>query len=203
MYSSASSRSHYVAVVTLLDQLDPKEYNWERFSVILEGRRSLPSGELGVLFDMPKSSIEFSGIVSKFSMDRTRAGSLWVNSQTFANLARRILEFLHDKWVCNPYTLALIQILDLDSRCFTDILYVHTKIPYEFQSPTYYGVGKLAFNLLPILLSRIKALGGSQVHEVTAFLRSHPPFYLIKNDPLELEKVKATQAIEEFLKVRF
>ena len=37
--------------------------------------------------------------------------------------------------------------------------------------------------------------------EVTALLRSHPPFYLINNDPLELEKVKATQAIEEFLKV--
>jgi hypothetical protein len=68
-------------------------------------------------------------------------------------------------------------------------------------STTYYEVGKLAFNLLPILLSRIKALGGSKMHEVTAFLRSHPPFYLIENDPLELEKVKATQAIEEFLKV--
>jgi hypothetical protein len=66
---------------------------------------------------------------------------------------------------------------------------------------TYYEVGKLAFNLLPILLSRIKALGGSQVHEVTVLLRSHPAFYLIENDPLEYEKVKAAQAVEEFLKV--
>ena len=66
---------------------------------------------------------------------------------------------------------------------------------------TYYEVGKLAFDFLPILLSRIKALGGSQVHEITAFVRSHPPFYLIKNDPLELEKVKVVQAIKEFLKV--
>jgi hypothetical protein len=66
---------------------------------------------------------------------------------------------------------------------------------------TYYEVGKLAFDLLPILLSRIAALGGSQVHEVTDLLRSHPAFYLIENDPLELEKVNATQAIEEFLKV--
>ena len=65
---------------------------------------------------------------------------------------------------------------------------------------TYYDVGKLAFNLLPILLSKIEALGG-KVHEVTAFLQSHPPFNLIKNDPLEFEKVKAMQAIEEFLKV--
>ena len=60
----------------------------------------------------------------------------------------------------------------------------------------------MAFNLLPILLSRIKALGESQVHEVTVLLR-RLLFPLIKNDPLELEKVKAMQAIEEFLKVRF
>jgi hypothetical protein len=92
--------------------------------------------------------------------------------------------------------------LEFDSRRFTDIANVHTRIPYEFnENLTYYGVGKLAFNLLPILLSRIQALGGSRVHEVTAVLRSYPPLYLIKNDPLELEKVKATQAIEEFLKV--
>jgi hypothetical protein len=103
----------------------------------------------------------------------------------------------------------LIRIVDVDSRRFTDILDVHTKlryglggsISYQVETPTFYGVGKLAFNLLPILLSKIQALGGSRVHEVTALLRSHPSFYLIENDPLELEKVKATQAIEEFLKV--
>ena len=39
------------------------------------------------------------------------------------------------------------------------------------------------------------------MHEVTAFLQSRPPFHLIEDDPLKLEKVKATQAIEEFLKV--
>ena len=54
---------------------------------------------------------------------------------------------------------------------------------------------------LPILLSRIKALGGSEVHEVTVLLRSHLSFYLIKDDPLGSEKVKATQGIEEFWKV--
>jgi hypothetical protein len=61
--------------------------------------------------------------------------------------------------------------------------------------------GKLVFNILPILLSRIKALGGSHVHEVTVLLRRHPAFYLIENDPLRLEKVKAAQAIEEFSRV--
>ena len=77
---------------------------------------------------------------------------------------------------------------------------MHTLIPTKLTS--YYEVGKLAFNLLPILLSRIKALGGSlQVHQVADLLRSQPDFYLIENDPLELEKVKAAQAIEGFLKV--
>jgi len=76
---------------------------------------------------------------------------------------------------------------------------MHTLIPTE--RTTYYEVGKLALNFLPILLSRIKTLEGSQVHEVTALLRSHPAFYLIKNDPLELQKVEAMQAIEDVLKV--
>jgi len=39
------------------------------------------------------------------------------------------------------------------------------------------------------------------VYEVMVLLRSQPAFSLIKNDPLELQKVKATQAIEDFLKV--
>ena len=97
--------------------------------------------------------------------------------------------------------LPVIQMLECDSRCFIDIVDAHTPIPSVRTNITYHEVGKLAFNILPILLSRIKAIGGSQVHKVTVFLRSHPPFSLIKNDPLELEKVKATQAVEEFLKV--
>ena len=66
---------------------------------------------------------------------------------------------------------------------------------------TYYEVGKLAFALLPILLSRITALEGSRVHEITLLLRSLPAFNLIEGDPLGLEKIEASQAIEEFLKV--
>jgi hypothetical protein len=63
---------------------------------------------------------------------------------------------------------------------------------------TYYEVGRLAFDLLPILLSRIEGTAVSQVHDILLGL---PTFYLIKNDPLGLEKVKAAQAIEEFWQV--
>jgi len=63
---------------------------------------------------------------------------------------------------------------------------------------TYYEVGKLAFNLLLILLSRIDGPAVSKVHNI---LLGFPTFDLIQNDPLRLEKVEATHAIEEFLKV--
>ena len=63
---------------------------------------------------------------------------------------------------------------------------------------SYYEVGKLAFDLLPILHSRIKGPAVSQVHDILLWFR---PFYLIENDPLVWEKVRVTQAIKEFLKV--
>ena len=66
---------------------------------------------------------------------------------------------------------------------------------------SYDEVEKLALDLLPILLSRIKALGGSQACKIAVFLQSQPPISLIENDPLEVQKAKATQAIEDFLKV--
>ena len=74
---------------------------------------------------------------------------------------------------------------------------MHTLIPGEFGT-TYYKVGKLVFDLLPILLSRIKGPAVSQVHDI---LLGFPTLDLIQDDPLGLEKVKAMQAIEEFLKV--
>ena len=95
----ASSQSHYyLAVVTLLDQLDPKEYNWQGVSVILQRRLPivLPSKLLN-LFGRTKANIEFSRMVSKFLMDRERAGFFWVNSQIYADLAWSILDFLRDK----------------------------------------------------------------------------------------------------------
>jgi hypothetical protein len=98
MYLSASSRSHYLAVVTLLDQLDPKVCNWQWISLLLEGESSFFAEHLlQVLFDGTKSHIEFSQIVSKFLLDRNRAGSLWVNLQTYVNLGTQFLKILRDK----------------------------------------------------------------------------------------------------------
>jgi len=96
MYFSALSRIHcYLQAVTLLDQLDPKEFNCQQVSVILQDRS--PSAQLHLLFGGTKSNIEFSQIVSRFLMDRERAGFFWVNSQKYADLARYILELLRDK----------------------------------------------------------------------------------------------------------
>ena len=95
MSSSASSRFHYLAVITLLDQLNPKEYNWQRLSVILQCR--LLPVKLFVLFHRMKANIELSRIVSQFLMDRGRARLFWVNSQRYIDLTRDILEFLRDK----------------------------------------------------------------------------------------------------------
>ena len=85
----------------------------------------------------------------------------------------------------------------IHSRRFIDIVDIHTTIPRWFDM-TYYKVGKLAFDLLPILLSRIKGPAASQLHNVLLDL---PIFDLIRDDPLGSEKVKAMQAIKEFLKV--
>jgi hypothetical protein len=81
----------------------------------------------------------------------------------------------------------------------------HQEIPDFVDLPgpknvTSYKVVKLAFDLLPILLARLKALGGLRAQEIAIFMRSHPPFYSKKGDLLELEKIKTAQAVEEFLK---
>jgi len=97
-FASESSRSHcYLAVVTLLDQLDPKEYNWQRVSVILQRPLPISPPMLDLLFGGTKANIEFSRIMSKFLVDRERSGLLWVNSQTCVGLAKYILDLLHDK----------------------------------------------------------------------------------------------------------
>jgi hypothetical protein len=96
-----SSRSHYLVVVTLLDQLDPKELNWSQLSRLLGNLLpSLSDGpqfDLHHFFDGTKPNLEFSGIVFKFLMDRDRAGSLWVNPQKYVNLATQLLKILRDK----------------------------------------------------------------------------------------------------------
>ena len=99
MSVSASSLSHYyLAVVTLLDQLDPKEYSSQQISVILRGR--IPNVLLNKLLDLfgrTKENVEFSRIVSRFLMDRDRSESLWVNLQTYVNLATPFMKILRDK----------------------------------------------------------------------------------------------------------
>ena len=51
--------------------------------------------------------------------------------------------------------------------------------------------------------SVIQALGGLKAREIAVFLQSRPPFGLTEDDPLESQKVKAAQAIDDFLKVWF
>ena len=102
MSLSASSRSHYLAVFSLLNQLDPKEYNWKGLSVVLQGHLPIvppPDRSLDP-FGGTKLNIQFNQIVSNFLMDRDRAGS-WVNPQTYVNLATRFLKIMRDKCVYN------------------------------------------------------------------------------------------------------
>ena len=97
MSLSASSRTlDNLTVAALLDQLDPKEYNPRQLSVLLEDLFQFVSEKLLHLIARMKENMEFSRIVSKFLMDRDRAGSLWVNSQMYANLAMHLLKFLCD-----------------------------------------------------------------------------------------------------------
>jgi len=102
MSLTAISRPHYyLTVVTLLDQLNPKDFHWQPVSAIL--RHQLPGlsiilpNKVADLFPGPKLNIEFIQIVSKFLMDRDRAGPLWLNSHNYADLATYILDILHDK----------------------------------------------------------------------------------------------------------
>jgi hypothetical protein len=97
-YRSSPRIHYYLAVVTLLDQLNPKEFNWQRVLVILQHQLPFfPSDKFLDLFDEPEANIELSRIVSKFLMDRKRAGSFWVNSEKYADLAMYLLKFLCDK----------------------------------------------------------------------------------------------------------
>jgi hypothetical protein len=97
-----------LAVVALLDQLNPEEYSgyWRASQVILGKKLNIVPDTLDPLDGRTrKSNIEIIQILSKFLKDKDRARSLWVNSQEYADLARYLLELLRDKWVYNPYTL--------------------------------------------------------------------------------------------------
>ena len=90
----SSPGSHFLTILTLLDQLDPEDYDWMQLPVLLQHPLSLVST---YVLDLTKENIEFSQIVSRFLMDQERAGFFWVNSQKYADLARHILEILSDK----------------------------------------------------------------------------------------------------------
>ena len=90
---SSFAESHFLAAVTILAQLDPQAYNWDWLSLILQA----PSSITPLALDILGTDIEFTRIVSKFLVDRDRAGSLWVNSQSYADLTNYVLRFLHDK----------------------------------------------------------------------------------------------------------
>ena len=146
--------------------------------------------------DVWRKPIWFSswGLVMRDVNDRLKWYS---NSHKHADLATYILKILGDKWVLNTYTLIHANTNAwIHFRCFIDIVDIDTLIPTEYpHSTTYYKVGRLAFDLLPILLPRIQGPAVSQVHDILLGL---PIFHLIENDPLRLEKVKAAQAIQEF-----
>jgi len=207
-----------------VDQLVIEEFNWRTFSVIIQTAGTFGSPQaigdaltwLVDIFDRRDSQNAFPQFFSQFLMDQARAGSLGVNLRMYTNLAMQLLAIFRDKSVhIFPLSHTLIPMSEPAIRRFIDVANLHTKLPFtatelsklwlvsSHKNTTCYAVGKLAFELLPILLSRIKPLESSEAHDVTVCLRTHPPFYLIKNDPLELEKAKAAQAIEEFLKVGF
>ena len=99
VFFDASSRLyHYLAVFALLDQLNPGQFDWYQVSAILQHQLTSPYIHyLYDLFDRRKLNIEFTRIVSKFLMDRDRAGSLWIDSHKYADLATYILKILRDK----------------------------------------------------------------------------------------------------------
>jgi hypothetical protein len=72
---------------------------------------------------------------------------------------------------------------------------------------TYYEIGRLGFDLLPLLLPRIQGPAVSHMHDILLglptfyLIQDYPTFYLRQDNPLGSEMVKAMQAIEEFLKV--
>ena len=93
---SLSPESHFLAAVTLLAQFDPEAHNWNWvnwLSLILR----TPSSIFPLALDILVKDIEFTRIVAKFLMNPDRAGSFWVNSRSYADLARYILEFLRHK----------------------------------------------------------------------------------------------------------
>jgi len=95
MSSSGGLHLLALAVISLLDQLDPEEYNPQGLSVIL--RSGLPLISPFYQLGEAQLNMEYARILSKFLMDRGRAGSLWVNPQMYVKLVTPFLKILRDK----------------------------------------------------------------------------------------------------------
>ena len=94
--TSSSPRSHFLAFATLWDQLDPEEYDRTELEAILS--HPLLFGASNMLSNLVIGrKKEFTRILSKFLMDRDRAGFFWVNPQTYVELVPIFLEILRDK----------------------------------------------------------------------------------------------------------
>jgi len=139
-------------------------------------------------FDRMELLVAYSRIVSKFLTSPERAGVSCVDSWAYMNLTTELLQVLQNQHFIDIDNIHC-RILDYEKRGWS--------AGVRQKDITYYKVGKLVFNLLPILLSKLE---GSAVQVISIPLRTHPTFRLIKNDPLEFEKAKAAQAIKEFLK---
>ena len=86
-YETRLTNTNFLAVFALLEQLDPEGYNcyWEASeAVILKKTLDITSTILDPLGGMTqKLNIEFIQTLSKFLKDQDRAGSLWVDMQTW------------------------------------------------------------------------------------------------------------------------
>ena len=103
-WGSFSEMSHFLTTVTLLDQLnvDPAGFDWQVLSVLVENKW-ITEGLISVahtlskpvrLFDGTKSQVAYLRVVSKFLMDRQRAGDFCVDSSAYTKLTMRLLDIL-------------------------------------------------------------------------------------------------------------
>ena len=103
-WGSPSEISLFFTAVTLLDQLnvDPERFNWKLLSLILETEWTtgiLASVVLALskpikVFDGRESQVAYLQLVSKFLMDRERAGDFCVDSSMYVKLTMQLLDIL-------------------------------------------------------------------------------------------------------------
>jgi len=106
-WESLSGLSYFLTAFTLIDQVnvDPKGFDWEMFSILLENQWDAETLILvaRVLTESAKplngteSRITYFRIVSKFLTDPKRAGHFLVNSWTYMKLTKQLLIILRNE----------------------------------------------------------------------------------------------------------